>query len=1069
MLGVQNYVDKACAPVTRRGRKYLMASAAVTLIVLNGISSAGANEWTGIVNNDFFNPLNWDDEQGPKGTGSSVNDGNAHGLIDLSQSNYSGGLAEKIGTQSGKKAVVTIDIKPDPSYSFNDVGLDFGADQAIGTGGGKGILNINMLDPVITHGSSGVLTIGSGQGSEGEFNIIGTGKDAGQVPPEGPVIVDHECYDCETAYLMSAKNIIIGEKGGKGKLTVDGSILGVLDYDSLTIGDGGGSYGELNVLAGGKFNDAAFSQTNTTQSRVLVGVNGGVGVINAIGSGSADRGDAPMLLLGNGLALGDGAGSHGSLNVLAGGKAHSYLVQDYDSATPPQKITSVGLNSGVGEINASGKGSVFYQSGMLDGMLSRYKLFPGGRGGPLEDRVVLERGLDEVSSSVGDLHVGESGTGSLNIADNGVVRIGAAKFAVGYYSDAGTYGYALVDHKAEGSLFLADKAGSAGTLNIGGKQGAAATSAGRLMAKDIVFGEGSGLVRFNHTETDYVFDKFDAKFMDGPSRAQTLQLKGKGTIETVSGRTIFEEDQLDFTGNINIKNVGILQVNKDISGADVNLTGGVLEGVGTVGNVENKGILAPGKALGNSENSIGTLTVKGDYHGNGGGVLIDTVLGDDNSVSDKLVITGKTSGKSTVEVRNIGGKGADTIEGIEIITVGEQSDGEFKLIGDYIRRSVDVVVAGAHTYKLHQGSVSNSTNGNWYLRSETEDEGYQAGIPVYEAYPQFLLGLNNLPTMQQRVGNRYWNNAGNMMITQGTDAVEVYAPAQEVGSVTQANGVWGRIEGAHTKMEPNTSITDANYDFNAYKMQAGLDGMVYENEQGRLIAGGTVHYTHGLASIWSPYDADLGRGRIKTDGYGLGANLSWFGDDGFYVDNQAQLTWYRSELSYEGDESELKDGKNNGFGYALSSEIGKRFALNQYWSLTPQAHLQYSNVDFSDFKDVFGAHISRQKGESLHVRLGMSVDYQNSWQNAQGMTNRSSIYGITNLFNEFLSGTKVRVSTEDFINKNERVWGGIGFGGSYAWDNDKYALYGEGSVNTSLQHFGDSYTYKGSMGVRVRW
>lgn len=44
MLAVQNYVDKACTPVTRRGRKYLMASAAVTLIVLNGISSAGANE-----------------------------------------------------------------------------------------------------------------------------------------------------------------------------------------------------------------------------------------------------------------------------------------------------------------------------------------------------------------------------------------------------------------------------------------------------------------------------------------------------------------------------------------------------------------------------------------------------------------------------------------------------------------------------------------------------------------------------------------------------------------------------------------------------------------------------------------------------------------------------------------------------------------------------------------------------------------------------------------------------------------------------------------------------------------
>lgn len=165
----------------------------------------------------------------------------------------------------------------------------------------------------------------------------------------------------------------------------------------------------------------------------------------------------------------------------------------------------------------------------------------------------------------------------------------------------------------------------------------------------------------------------------------------------------------------------------------------------------------------------------------------------------------------------------------------------------------------------------------------------------------------------------------------------------------------------------------------------------------------------------------------------------------------------------------MKDGKNNGFGYALSSEIGKRFALNQHWSLTPQAHLQYSNVDFSDFSDVFGADVSRQKGDSLRARLGLSADYQNSWQNARGLTNRSTIYGIANLYNEFLNGTKVRVSTEDFINKSERVWGGIGLGGSYAWDDDKYTIYGEGSVNTSLQHFGDSYTYKGSMGIRVKW
>ncbi|MDH7793783.1 hypothetical protein QBD00_004714, partial [Ochrobactrum sp. AN78] len=31
------------------------------------------------------------------------------------------------------------------------------------------------------------------------------------------------------------------------------------------------------------------------------------------------------------------------------------------------------------------------------------------------------------------------------------------------------------------------------------------------------------------------------------------------------------------------------------------------------------------------------------------------------------------------------------------------------------------------------------------------------------------------------------------------------------------------------------------------------------------------------------------------------------------------------------------------------------------------------------------------------------------------------------------------------------------------------ALYGEGSVNTSLNHFADSYSLKGNLGFKVNW
>ena len=47
--------------------------------------------------------------------------------------------------------------------------------------------------------------------------------------------------------------------------------------------------------------------------------------------------------------------------------------------------------------------------------------------------------------------------------------------------------------------------------------------------------------------------------------------------------------------------------------------------------------------------------------------------------------------------------------------------------------------------------------------------------------------------------------------------------------------------------------------------------------------------------------------------------------------------------------------------------------------------------------------------------------------------------------------------------------GGVGLGGSYNWDNDKYSVYAEVSANTSLENFGNSYTVNGTVGLRVGW
>lgn len=122
------------------------------------------------------------------------------------------------------------------------------------------------------------------------------------------------------------------------------------------------------------------------------------------------------------------------------------------------------------------------------------------------------------------------------------------------------------------------------------------------------------------------------------------------------------------------------------------------------GNLTNAGSVLVGQSGGKAGN---TLQVSGDYVGNNGTIHFNTVLGDDRSATDRMMIGGSTSGNTTVSVTNAGGSGAATLNGIELITVGGQSEGEFTQSGR--------IVAGAYDYRLTRGQGSNS--GNWYLVS----------------------------------------------------------------------------------------------------------------------------------------------------------------------------------------------------------------------------------------------------------------------------------------------------------------------------------------------------------------
>lgn len=108
------------------------------------------------------------------------------------------------------------------------------------------------------------------------------------------------------------------------------------------------------------------------------------------------------------------------------------------------------------------------------------------------------------------------------------------------------------------------------------------------------------------------------------------------------------------------------------------------------------------------------FTITGDYIGDNAAVYLQTVLGDDNSASDRLVISaGNASGSTGLGIVNLGGTGGSTV--LDGILVVEAIDGATSI--DSAFALIAPVAAGAFEYFLFKGGVTAGTTENWYLRS----------------------------------------------------------------------------------------------------------------------------------------------------------------------------------------------------------------------------------------------------------------------------------------------------------------------------------------------------------------
>jgi len=802
--------------------------------------------------------------------------------------------------------------------------------------------------------------------------------------------------------------VLTGTNTYTGGTAINGGTVRIASDANLGDAAGGLSFdgGTLNTTAditSARSVDLAGAGTFLTKAgttATLTGSVSGVGSLIKDGAGN-------LVLSGNATQTGGTTITAGTLQVGNGATSGSLEGNVTNNGTlafnRSDDITFNGTIIGRGSLNKLGSGTTTltgdntYSGGttIADGTL---ELGNGGTSGSIQGGVTNNGILAFNRADVVTFDGAISGAG-------GVHQIGSGKTVL------------TADNTYTGGTTIAD-----GTLELGD-----GGTTGSLL----------GDVTNNGT---LAFNRKDVVTFDGA-------ITGIGGIDQIGmGTTILTGDSSALTGSSQVQQ-GILSVN-GVLGGSMAVKGGRLQGIGQVGETTNfaGGTIAPG-------DSIGMLTVAGDYVGRGGKLEIETVLGDDSSATDKLIVTGNTSGNTNVHVINLAGAGAQTSEGIKIIDVAGVSDGSFTLLGNYVFEGDQAVIAGAYAYRLYQGGESTSTDGDWYLRSvlNAETPLYQPLTPIYEVYADVLQSFNQLDTLQQRLGNRSWSS--------GAAVANSAVDADNAGS-----GMWGRILGRQVSIDPRRSTTGANYDVDIWQLQGGADGELYSGDAGDLVVGFSARYGTISADVSSAF----GDGSISSTGFGLDGSMTWYGKSGLYLDAQASATRYDSDLS----SSALGTGRisgNDGFGYAFGLEAGQQIALGANWSVTPQAQLTYSRIDYNDFTDPFGGAVSLKDAHRLRGRLGISADYEDSWADRSGQTRRLHAYGVANLYYDLQSNSDVRVSGIKFATEQEALWGGLGLGGTYSWGDDKYAIYGEATVDTSLNNFGHTHTLTGRMGLNVKF
>ncbi|ELL4732706.1 autotransporter outer membrane beta-barrel domain-containing protein [Salmonella enterica] len=588
------------------------------------------------------------------------------------------------------------------------------------------------------------------------------------------------------------------------------------------------------------------------------------------------------------------------------------------------------------------------------------------------------------------------------------------------------------------------------------------------------------------TDVDATLNPDSATDWDGKS----LIKRGAGTLilgaqNTYSGDTDVQEGALWLAETATIGSAGSAQAvniaaNAAFGGHNATVNGhvnnqGSLYFVDTFtvnGDVVNSSAMISG-----SDQPNNTLTIAGNYTGNDGHLYLNTQLGDDNSPTDKLIVTGDTAGSTTLHITNVNGLGAQTVNGIEVIEVGGQSDGDFTLYKGH----VDI---NAWTYTLKQDG------GDWYLRSESDDvpdDGGEVTPPDDggEVTPPDDGGEVTPPDDGGEVTPP--DDGGDVTppddggdVTPPDDGGDV-TPPDDDGDITPPDGgdvtpvapqyradigvylgnqwmarnlqmqtlydregsqyrsadgsIWMRFKAGKAESQAVNGNVDIDSDYSQF--QLGGDILTWSDGAQSVTVGLMGSYINASTDSTGNRGADGSQfsANGSVDGYNLGLYATWFADAqshrGAYIDSWYQYGAYNNSVDNDG----LSASRYDSAAHAVSLETGYRYDIalsnRNTVSLTPQAQVTWQRYSADTVIDDGGTRISGQNDDSWTTRLGVRVDgklYKESgriqpfmevnWLHASD--NASATFGDTKVSQD-LPNDRVEVKVGIQANVSERL------------------------------------------------